>query len=165
MLQVEQPGSSEIADLAIQNPQYAWSWPNTNTITTNHVSLRTTYNLQIHPKIPIVGVGGTGDLKSWYETVIAGLTTQPFILKGYFSQTYKPSRHNITEQFLFEPGLEEGISAEILEQLRAADIKQIRCLRGLPIPPGQPVPDPRYSTQIELIGFDGSRRPVPSLSP
>jgi hypothetical protein len=45
------------------------------------------------------------------------------VLKGYFSQTYRPGHHNISEKFLYEPRLEPGISEEILDELKQQDIR------------------------------------------
>jgi hypothetical protein len=59
----------------------------------------------------------TAPLTRWDRTVIEGLTSEPIILQGYYSQTYRPQHHNQIENFLFEPRLEPGISAEILDQL------------------------------------------------
>ena len=168
LLQINRPGALPVADLALRTPEKPFVFgpfdsTRTNIIATNHVSIRIVYSLQEHPKIPIIGTGGTGDLKQWHETAISGLTSEPFILKGYFSQTYKPTRHNFSEQFLFEPALEEGISSNILQQLRAADIKQIRATTHGFFPSW---PNPGQRTNIiELIGLNGSHRPVPSLSP
>ncbi len=69
--------------------------------------------------------GYTAPLQKWEVTTITGLTTAPIELRGYFSQTYRPGHHNFTEEFLFEPRLEEGIDAPTLDELEALDIKQI----------------------------------------
>ena len=47
------------------------------------------------------------------------------MLRDYFSQTYRPEHHNFSENFLFEPALEPGISSAILAELKAKDIRQI----------------------------------------
>jgi hypothetical protein len=108
----------------------------------------------MHPDVPNVGMIGTGptyDLREWEDTVITGLSTQPIQLRGFFSQSYKPGRHNIGEEFLFEPRLEEGISAQTVNELAAANIKQIYFVVE-PCGPGI------RCGRIELIGFDRSRR-------
>ena len=69
--------------------------------------------------------GYTAPLQKWDLTTISGLTTTPLKLRGYFSQTYRPGHHNFSEEFLFEPRLEEGISPSTLTELGALDIKQI----------------------------------------
>ena len=74
---------------------------------------------------PMMG-GITGALMSWVETVIEGYTTEPIVLHGWYSQTYLPDHHNAPfEYFVFEPQLEPGISQDILEELRAQDIRLI----------------------------------------
>ncbi|MGI8602732.1 MAG: PEP/pyruvate-binding domain-containing protein [Verrucomicrobiales bacterium] len=70
-----------------------------------------------------VVAGYTAPLVQWVETKITGLTTVPIVLRGYFSQTYRPGHHNFTESFIFEPQLEEGISPQVISALAAANIK------------------------------------------
>jgi hypothetical protein len=67
----------------------------------------------------------TYPLARWVETVIEGYTTEPIVLHNYYSQSYRPEHHNFGEHFLFEPQLEPGISQDILDQLRAKDIRLI----------------------------------------
>jgi hypothetical protein len=78
---------------------------------------------------PPKGFGGwdnhTSPLIRWVETVIEGYTTIPIVLNGYYSQTYRPEHHNITEQFLFEPRLEPGIDPSILDELQSQNIRLI----------------------------------------
>ena len=84
------------------------------------VSLYTTFYLA-----PYDGFHGTLSLSRFVETTITGFTTEPIVLHGYYSQTYGPGRHNFTEQFLFEPRLEPGISQSILAELEAQNIHLI----------------------------------------
>ena len=72
-----------------------------------------------------IAAGYTAPLIAWKETRIEGLTTQPIVLRDYYSQTYRPEHHNFSENFLFEPALEPGISSAILAELKAKDIRQI----------------------------------------
>jgi len=72
----------------------------------------------------------TAPLVRWVETVIDGYTTEPVVLHGWYSQTYRPEHHNIGEHFLFEPRLEPGISQHILDELRAQDIRLIHVYPG-----------------------------------
>jgi hypothetical protein len=72
--------------------------------------------------------GNTGPLKRWDRTVIEGLTTEPIVLKGYYSQTFRPEHHNVAEHFLFEPRLEPGISAAIVSQLQNKGIRFIHMI-------------------------------------
>jgi hypothetical protein len=70
----------------------------------------------------------TAPLKRWDRTVIEGLTAEPIVLQGYYSQTYRPEHHNQIENFLFEPRLEPGISPEILSQLKDKNIRLIHLI-------------------------------------
>jgi hypothetical protein len=67
----------------------------------------------------------TYPLSHFVETRITGLTTQPIVLHGYYSQTFHPFHHNFGEEFLFEPRLEPGISQSILDELEAKNIQLI----------------------------------------
>jgi hypothetical protein len=64
-----------------------------------------------------------GHFSFFDRTYISGLTTEPFLLWGYYSQTYCPGRHNGAEEFLFEPRLEPGISQSILDELESLNIQ------------------------------------------
>ena len=71
-------------------------------------------------------VGGyTAPLLRFVETRIEGLTSQPLTLTNYFSQTHRPGHHNFTEEYLFEPRLEPGLSPTTLTELEAANIRLI----------------------------------------
>ncbi len=82
------------------------------------------------PPDPGAAAGYTAPLARWVETVIEGYTTEPIVLGGWYSQTYRPEHHNIGENFLFEPQLEPGISQNILDELRAQDIRLIHLYLG-----------------------------------
>jgi hypothetical protein len=86
------------------------------------VSISTTF---YWPPDPGAAAGYTAPLSSWVETVIEGYTSEPIVLHGWYSQTYRPEHHNFAEHFLFEPRLEPGISQQILDELRAQDIRLI----------------------------------------
>ena len=60
------------------------------------------------------------------RTRIDGLTTEPILLTNYYSQTFGAGHLGAGHQFLFEPRLEPGLSASILSQLDAMDIRFIR---------------------------------------
>lgn len=90
--------------------------------------------------------GYTAKLEKWDTTVISGLTAQPISLSGYFSQTYLPGHHNFTEEFMFEPRLEEGISAAVVQELEALNIRQIYISFGFAKP------------LIKVVGVDGTFR-------
>jgi hypothetical protein len=70
----------------------------------------------------------TAPMVRWGETIIEGYTSEPIFLHGYYSQTYRPEHHNMREQFLFEPQLETGISQDILDELKAQDIRLIHLI-------------------------------------
>jgi len=70
-----------------------------------------------HPK--------TFGLAKWESTEIRGVTSSPIVLRGWFSQTFRPEHHNWTEDFMFEPELEDGLSGAIKEELAAKDIQAI----------------------------------------
>jgi len=75
-----------------------------------------------------LGGANTAPLKRWDQTTITGLTAEPIVLKGYYSQTFRPEHHNLTEHFLFEPRLEPGISAAILNELREKNVRFIHMI-------------------------------------
>ena len=64
-------------------------------------------------------------MEKWVATTITGLTVKPVVLHGYYSQSYRPGHHNFSESFVFEPALEEGISAQQIFELEAAGVRQI----------------------------------------
>jgi hypothetical protein len=89
----------------------------------NDVNITTSFYWPPHPTGPIGGY--TAPLISFVETVIEGYTTEPIVLRSYYSQTYRPGHHNFSEFFLFEPQLEPGISQSTLDELKARDIRLI----------------------------------------
>ncbi len=106
------------------------------------VSISTTF---YWPPPPTGAVAGyTAPLIRWAETVIEGYTSEPLVLRDYYSQTYRPGHHNFSEDFLFEPRLEPGISKQSLAELRAKDIRLIYMIVG------------SFSGQdcIQTFGFD-----------
>ncbi len=101
------------------------------TFSSNGVSLSTSFYYPAPPEGAsdwVAGAGATAPLKRWEQTVIEGLTTEPIVLKGYYSQTYRPEHHNLVEHFLFEPRLEPGISTAIVDQLRDQNIRLIHLI-------------------------------------
>ena len=82
----------------------------------------------------------------WIETTITGLTSEPIVLLGYYSQTYRPEHHNFGEHFIFEPRLEPDISPVILSELEAANIQYLHILVG----GAEPV--------IDILGLDNKFR-------
>ncbi len=98
-----------------------------------------------HPTGPTAGY--TAPLKAWKQTTITGLIGEPLVLKGWFSQTYAPGHHNFWEEFIFEPSMEEGISAELLAELEEADVKQIYIFKNM-----------GRTANAMIIGFNGKAR-------
>jgi hypothetical protein len=86
------------------------------------------------------------------QTCIEGLTTEPIVLTGYFSQSVGGGAHLCPKNFLFEPGLEPGISQEILDELLARNIRLIYCTTGA----SECRPTERQDTppMIRFYGFD-----------
>lgn len=74
--------------------------------------------------------GYTAPLQRWEQTVITGLTAEPIVLTGEYAQTYHPHHHNFTEEYLFDPWLEPGISPDALQELADQDVRLIHAQRG-----------------------------------
>ena len=128
-------------------PVLTWEWTGPNTTTTDLICLRPCPEPQAGdllqqrylevpkgpsisttfywPPDPGAAAGYTAPLSRWVETVIRGYTSEPIVLHGWYSQTYRPEHHNFAEHFIFEPRLEEGISRQILDELSAKDIRLI----------------------------------------
>jgi hypothetical protein len=83
------------------------------------------------------------------ETRITGLTKDPIVLRGFYSQTYHPFHHNFGEEFAFEPRLEPGVPATLLDELRQANIQLILAFWN-----GDD------AGRIKLLGLDGKFRDV-----
>ena len=77
---------------------------------------------------PGIGIYDTKSypLVDWNGTTLTGLASEPVRLTGAFSQTYDSIRHNFSETFLFEPGLDPQVSPELQAELRAANVRRIR---------------------------------------
>ena len=115
--------------LATKNTVHLWPCtaagsddiPQERTLSSNGVSIASRFYYPPLPKgLAVWELGGanTAPLKRWEQTTIEGLTAEPIVLKGYYSQTFRPEHHNLMEHLLFEPRLEPGIPAGILSQLR-----------------------------------------------
>ncbi len=118
------------------NTVYLWAYPSASsedvpqerTLSANGISIHSSF---YYPPLPEgltaweLGGGNTAPLKRWEQTTIEGLTTEPIVLKGYYSQTFRPEHHNLVEHFLFEPRLEPGISPDIVNQLQDRGIRFI----------------------------------------
>lgn len=85
-------------------------------------------------------------LDEWGTTTITGLISEPLVFSDRFTQTYQPGHHNFVETFWVEPALIPGLSAELLEELRVADIRFIIAFH--------PSSFPGSLSTIQLVGFD-----------
>ena len=93
----------------------------TNTANGRLVTVDTTYYWPRPPRGVVAGY--TAPLIHFVETRLTGLTTNVIVLHGYYSQTYRPGHHNFSEEFIFEPRLEPGLSPSTLAELSAANIQ------------------------------------------
>ncbi len=115
------------------NRVYLWSPPDAEpddvfrerTYTADGISIRTSFYLPPAPTGYPDWSAHTAPLKRWERTTIKGLTSEPIVLTGYYSQTFRPEHHNLIETFLFEPRLEPGLSATILAELENMNIRLI----------------------------------------
>lgn len=94
--------------------------------------------------------GYTAPLVSWNQTTITGLTSEPIVLRDYYSQTYRPQHHNFSEDFLFEPALDPNVSAAQRAELEAEKVRQILVRWG----------GLDWPSTIALISADGTIRYV-----
>ena len=92
--------------------------------------------------------GYTAPLHQWVETTITGFTAQPIVLRGDYSQTYRPGHHNFSEDFIFEPRLEQGIDVAIIAELEAANIRLLLVQTGFQNP------------VVKALGTDGRFRTI-----
>lgn len=127
--------------------------PRRITANVGRVRIETDYTLAfLKFGAPGIGIfdGKSFPLTRWRGTRISGLTTQPILLNGEFSQTYDSTRHNFVETFLFEPALEPGIDPDTLKELRAANVRRIRLEAQTGFPELRP--------SIQLWGFNDQLR-------
>jgi hypothetical protein len=121
---------------AMSNTVHLWSPPAPSTkdvfqersATFEGVSIRTSFYFPPPPTGFPDWRTHTAPLLRWGQTAIEGLTTEPVILEGYYSQTYRPEHHNLIENFLFEPRLEPELSADLLDQLTNLDVRLIHLI-------------------------------------
>jgi hypothetical protein len=83
------------------------------------------------------------------ETILEGFTSEPIVLRGDHSQTYRPGHHNFWEEFLFDPWMEPGIDPATLEELKAANIRGV--VGSI---------DSQGQTSLFIWGLDGSFRGI-----
>ena len=111
------------------------------------VSIRTSFYWPEPPRGVVAGY--TAPLQAWVETQVIGLTTEPIVLRGDYSQTYRPEHHNFAESFLFEPQLETGLAEAQLRELEAANIRLVHVYYSGGV------------TRVTLVGLDGKFRAFP----
>lgn len=100
-------------------------------------------------RIRETSAGYTAPNLGFVETRIEGLVSVPIVLHGYWSQTYSPEHHNFSENFLFEPRLEEGLPAAVLNELEAAGIRVLHVWHS------------RAEPWFTVVGPDGTVRRLP----
>ncbi len=109
--------------------------PQSRTFTDASASISTDF---IWPPSPTGAVAGyTAPLDRWTATAIGGVTDESTALSGYFSQTYRPEHHNFTENFIFDPHLEEGIDPSIVAAWDGRGIQALIKPAGFDNPPFQ----------------------------
>lgn len=90
--------------------------------------------------------GYTAPCIGWVGTRIEGLTTEPIELRSDAAQTYHPFHHNFSEEFLFEPGLDPGLSVQQRQELEAANVQMLH------------VDWDHQTAVVRVIGMDGKIR-------
>src|SRR5690554_5389640 len=95
-----------------------------------------------------ITAGYTAPLVKFEHTVIEGFTAAPITLTGFYSQTYRPQHHNFSEDFYFDFLLEPGISAEVMDELRAIDVRALI----------------QIYDQTYTVGFDGTVRKLGAVT-
>ena len=98
------------------------------------------------------GWGGPPTSVQIERTTIQGLTTEPIVLTGYYSQSFGGGSHLSPKNFLFEPALEPGISQTILDELKARNVKYIYYTTGGR--ESRPTEWENTPPKIILYGFD-----------
>ncbi len=116
------------------------------TVTVGPITVQAAYYWPKPPRGPIAGY--TAPLVRWDETTITGLTASPITLRGYWSQSYRPAHHNFGAEYIFEPGLEDGLPPAVLAELVAADVRALYVREDL-------------DATMLIIGLDGTLRAVP----
>ncbi|HCO95536.1 MAG TPA: hypothetical protein DIU00_16575, partial [Phycisphaerales bacterium] len=96
--------------------------------------------------------GGSPTSVQIERTTIQGLTTEPIVLTGYFSQSFGGGSHLCPKNFLFEPAMEPGISQTILDELKDRNVKYIYYTTGSR--DARPTEWKDTPPKIILYGFD-----------
>jgi hypothetical protein len=97
-------------------------------------------------------MGQTPTSVQFEQTRIEGLTTEPIVLTGYYSQSVGGGAHLCPKDFLFEPALEPGISQTILDELKGQNIRVIYYTTGAR--ECRPTEWKDTPPQVKFYGFD-----------
>jgi hypothetical protein len=84
------------------------------TFTQDDVGIGTSFYWPPTPSGAVAGYTAPAD--RWVETTVTGVVSAPVVLHGYFSQTYRPEHHNFSENFIYDPHLEEDFDPTVLAQ-------------------------------------------------
>ena len=114
----------EAIRLAPEIPPHLGELEQLRIITDGDVTVTTRFYWPAPPTGIVAGY--TAPLIRWIETIIEGVTTEPIVLTGDRSQTYRPEHHNFGENFMFSPFEEEGIPSSMLEELEARGVHWIQ---------------------------------------
>jgi hypothetical protein len=117
------------------------------TFTGGSVTVETSYWYPPAPTGPTSGY--TAPILRWDQTTITGLTTQPIVLRGHYSQTHAPRHHNFGGEYVFEPRLEPGLPEATRLELEAANVAAIVIID---------VDSQGGEDQIWALGVDGTLR-------
>ncbi len=93
------------------------------------------------------------------RTRIEGLTAEPIVLTGFFSQSVGGGSHLCPKNFLFEPALEPGIAPQILQELKAQNIRFIYYTTG-----ARECRPTEWEDTPPLIRFYGFDEPIEGVS-
>ncbi len=72
-----------------------------------------------------ITAGYTAPLVRFDQTVVAGYSNASITLTNYYAQTYRPQHHNFSEDFYFDFMLEPNLSNEVLDELRAKNVRAL----------------------------------------
>jgi hypothetical protein len=115
-------------------------------------------NILIHTSYWLPYEASTDDCRCplirFAESRIEGFTSEPLVLRGYWSQTFNDVHHYQSQEFIFEPRLDPGVTSQQRQELVAADIARIYIHRNGFLEPF-----------LVLVGFDGTLRRFSDPSP
>lgn len=88
------------------------------------------------------------------ESRIEGFTSEPLVLRGYWSQTFNDVHHYASQEFIFEPRLDPGVTSQQRQELAAADIARIYVHRN-----------GFFDPILMIVGINGTLRRFSDTSP